>query len=318
MDGDFDTFNKQIKLMIDNLEKLPKLNDVNLIFEGGSLNGYYLFGVALFLKELERRGAIRVNKISATSIGAYIAFHYLNDTLSDAYKHTLNAKQSFIERLNMSYFKEAVAADVSGINVKTLNDRLFITYYNVVPERKRVIQSNFTDTSDLYDALCASAYLPILMDGDTTYKCKKGNRRCIDGGLPYLFDDDNENTLYVKLSGWNKLGNMFNHRGEKNGRGRVCEGIVSAYNFFLYGEPGSDMCSWVSNWTTFDRVVYSIKHAFCLIVSLIVYGVVLGYHWFITNNQSVLNDLLDNDDDLTIIFVKIRDTFNDLLIAVIT
>jgi len=316
---DVETFNKQIGLMIDNLEKPPKLGDVNLVFEGGSLNGYYLYGVALFLKELERRGAMRVMRVSGTSIGAYVAFHYLNDTLSAAYSHSLYAKQSFIERLNLSYFKEAVAVDVSGVDVSLLNTRLFISYYDVFPERKRVVQSEYADVSDLRDALCASAYLPVLMDGEMTYSRNGGRRQCIDGGLPYLFEDK---TLYVKLSGWNKIGNMFNHRGEKNGRGRVCEGIVSAYNFFLYGETGNDMCSWLHNWSASEHILYGMKHVFCLIVSLIVCGIVLGWKWFLSNNpgyDAIVGGLM-SDTDISIlmaIWQKISDALKDLIIVVV-
>ena len=314
---DADIFSKQISMMIDNLEKQPKLGDVNLVFEGGSLNGYYLFGVAMFLKELERRGAMRVTKVSGTSIGAYIGFHYLNDTLCGAYKHTIHAKKSFVERLNMSYFKEAVAADVSGVAVDKLNGRLFVTYYEVSPERRRVVQSDFADVSDLRNALCASAYLPVIMDGGMTYMCKQQR---IDGGLPYLFDD-NSKTLYVKLSGWNKIGNMFSHRGEKNGRGRVCEGIVSAYNFFLYGEAGSDMCSWVANWGTFDHILYRLKHIICLMVSLIVCGIVMGWQWFLSNNpgyDAIVDGLL-SDADLSILMAvwqQIKDTLKDILVVI--
>lgn len=316
---DIDIFKKQIGIMIDNLENLPKLGDVNLIFEGGSLNGYYLFGVAMFLKELEKRGVIKVMRVSGTSIGAYIAFHYLNDSLSSAYGHSLYAKKSFMERLNLSYFKDAIAMDVSGVDVKPFNRRLFVTYYDVVPERKRVIQSDFADVSDLRDALCATAYLPVLMDGNMTYLTDGGKRQCIDGGLPYMFEEENQKTLYVKLSSWNKLGTMFNHRGEKNGRGRVCEGIVSAYNFFLYGETGSDMCSWVHNWSTNDRIVYGLKEVFCLFVSLIVCGIAMGWGWFTSNNpgyDEIVYGLL-SDSDISILMAmwqKIADTLKDLII----
>jgi len=316
--SDVDVFKKQIGLMIDNLEKPPSLGDVNLVFEGGSLNGYYLLGVAMFLKELERRGAMRVMKVSGTSIGAYVAFHYLNNTLSTAYSHSLYAKQSFIERLNLSYFKEAVALDVSGVDLDTLNGRLFVTYYEVIPERKRVVQSKYADVSDLRDALCSTAYLPVLMDGGMTFS-RRGGRQCIDGGLPFLFD---EKTLYVKLSGWNKLGNMFSHRGEKNGRGRVCEGIVSTYNFFLYGETGSDMCSWLSNWSVSDRIVYGLKEVFFLIVSLIICASVVGWKWVLFNNpgyDAIVEGLL-SDGDISILFAmwqKIADTLKDLLVIII-
>lgn len=317
--SEVDVFNKQIGLMIDNLEKLPALGDVNLVFEGGSLNGYYLLGVAMFLKELERRGAMRVMKVSGTSIGAYVAFHYLNDTLSTAYSHSLYAKQSFIERLNLSYYKEAVSSDVSGVNLDTLNGRLFVTYYEVIPERKRVVQSEYADVSKLRDALCATAYLPVLMDGGMTYSCDGGRRQRIDGGLPFLFEDK---TLYVKLSGLNKLGNMFSHRGEKNGRGRVCEGIVSAYNFFLYGETGSDMCSWLHNWSVSDRIVYGMKEVFFLIVSLVICVIVMGWRWFLSNNpgyDAIVCGLM-SDADISILMTvwkKIEDTLKDLIIVVV-
>jgi hypothetical protein len=318
IDNDIDIFNKQINIMIDNLEVLPKLGDVNLVFEGGSLNGYYLIGVAMFLKELERRGVMRVAKVSGTSVGAYIGFHYLNDSLSVSYTHSLNAKPSVLERLNLSYYKEAVVCDVSGVKPSEFNGRLFITYYEVIPERKRVIQSEYADVSDLCDALCATAYLPVLMDGGMTFS-RRGGRECIDGGLPFLFEDK---TLYVKLSGWNKLGNMFSHRGEKNGRGRVCEGIVSAYNFFLYDETGSDMCSWVANWSTTDRIVYGLKEVFCLFVSLIVCVVALGWKWFRENNpcyDAIVDGFLSEGDIsiLMAVWQKIVDTIKDVIIAVI-
>jgi hypothetical protein len=318
--NDIDIFKKQINIMIDNLETLPKLGDVNLVFEGGSLNGYYLIGVAMFLKELERRGVMRVSKVSGTSVGAYIGFHYLNDTLHASYTHSLNVKQYLLERLNLSYYKEAVTRDVSGINPSALNGRLFITYYDVIPERKRVVQSEYDDVSDLRDSLCATSYLPFLMDGRMTYS--HHGQESIDGGLPYLFDDANEKTMYVKLSGWNKLGNMFSHRGEKNGRGRVCEGIVSAYNFFLYGETGSDMCSWINNWSLCDRVVYGLKEVFCLIVSLIICVIVVGWKWFLLNNPGydAIVERLMSDADISILIAirqKIADTLKDLIVILV-
>jgi hypothetical protein len=307
-----ETFAKQIELMVDNLEKLPRLGDINLVFEGGSLNGYYLIGVAMFLKELERRGAMRVSKVSGTSIGAYIAFHYLNDTLTAAYSHSLYAKQSFIERLNLSYFKDAVSVDTSGVSLSKFNNRLFVTYYE---DLSRVVQSKYADVSDLCDALCSSAYLPILMDGGITYK----NTGRMDGGLPFVFSGNNERTLYVKLSGWNKIGSMFNHRGEKNGRGRVCEGIVSSYNFFLYG---SDMCSWVDDWTLAEHFLYKLKHFVCLAIVFIVSLVGAFGKWFIKNNpgyDAIVGNILHKSDlsILMALWQQMIDVMKDMLVLLV-
>jgi len=139
--------------------------------------------------------------------------------------------------------------------------------------------------------------------------------------MPYLFCGENEKTLYVKLSGWDKLGKMFSHRGEKNARGRVCEGIVTAYNFFLYGETSSDMCSWVENWGTLDRLLYYFKHLFCLILSLVICSIALGWRWFVSNNpgyDAIIYGLL-NDADLSILKAvgqQIKDALKDILIVI--
>lgn len=308
---DVETFTKQIELMVENLEKLPQLGDINLVFEGGSFNGYYLIGVAMFLKEMERKGALRVAKVSGTSIGAYVAFHYLNDSLHQAYSRNLYAKQLFAERVNLSYFKDVVVLDTSGVSVDNFNDRLFITYYE---DAKRVVQSKYADIGDLRDALCSSAYLPILMDGGMTYK----NTGRMDGGLPFIFSG-NERTLYVKLSGWNKIGKMFNHRGEKNGKGRVCEGIVSAYNFFLCR---SDMCSWVGDWTLVEHILYKLKHLFCVVVVFVVFiSSALG-KWLIKNNpgyDAIVEHLL-HEHDLSILkamWQQIVDVMKDMLVFLV-
>lgn len=264
--NDTEIFVKQVNMMIDNLEKLPQLGDVNLVFEGGSLNGFYLLGVALFLKELERRGLMRVVKISGTSIGAYVGFHYLNDTLMTAYKRGMNAKHMFKERLNMSSFKNTLTYDMSGVDIGRINSKLFVTYYDVYPERKRRIQCDFADVDDLYDAILSSAYLPVLMDGGNSYYVNRKHTYRIDGGIPHIFDlEVGVKTLYVKLSQLGKIRNMFMFRGEKSGRCRVCEGILSSYKFFLYGETGSDMCSWVGNWSTIDWIELYVKQVTCTI-----------------------------------------------------
>jgi hypothetical protein len=137
----------------------------------------------------------------------------------------------------------------------------------------------------------------------------------MDGGLPFIFGG-NERTLYVKLSGWNKLGNMFNHRGEKNGRGRVCEGIVSAYNFFL---GGSDMCSWIDDWSMNEHFLYKLKHLFCIILVFIVCIVLAIGKWFIKNNpgyDAIFNNML-HENDLSILkamWHQMTDILKDIIV----
>jgi hypothetical protein len=310
------TFEEQISLMIDNLERLKTLGQVNLVFEGGSLNGYYLLGVAMFLKEMERRKLITVNKVSGTSIGAYIAFHYLNNTLNRVYEHGIKAKEIFKERVNLSYFKDILLEDLSGCDVNKLNNRLFVSYYDIMPNIKRNIQSEFNNVNELYDAIISSAYLPFLIDGGVYYETKTRDAKCIDGGLPYIFENEHDvKILYVKLSGWNKIGNMFTHRGEKDGRGRVCEGIISTYNFFLYGENGSDMCSWLYNWTSMDHILYKLKHFVCIVLVCLI--VIISKTSSNINYEKYLN--LDEETSrlLMCLLQKILDGFKDIIVSIV-
>lgn len=322
-------FKKQIDQMINNLENLHKIGNVNLVFEGGSLNGYYLLGVAMFLKELENRQIITVNKVSGTSIGAYVAFHYLNNTLDIIYNHGTKAKEIFKDRLNMSYFKEILDNDLSGCNINNLNNRLFITYYNVLPNQTREIQSIYKSNTELYDVLLASAYIPFFIDGGMYYKMNSRNVSCIDGGTPFIFEKEKDvKILYVKLTSINKLINMISHRGEKDGRGRVCEGIVSAYNFFLYGETGSDMCSWISNWNNYDYIIYKLKYIFCILIMWIICFLILIIKITRDKNTFVSHiikkcDIIGNCDIesrsiLNCLWGKIIDTVKDIIINIIT
>ena len=58
-----------------NKEKLPSA-PINLIFDSGALNGLFGIGVALYIKELEQNGIVKINKISGCSIGSLTALVY--------------------------------------------------------------------------------------------------------------------------------------------------------------------------------------------------------------------------------------------------
>jgi predicted acylesterase/phospholipase RssA len=56
-----------------------------LILDGGAFNGSYLIGALLFLKEMEKRNYICVDKISGCSVGSAIGLLYFLDKLDLCY-----------------------------------------------------------------------------------------------------------------------------------------------------------------------------------------------------------------------------------------
>jgi len=75
--------NQYITRLVDNLpddfkERKTPLR-IDLVLDGGLFNGSYLIGALQFLKELERRKYIRVDRISGASIGSIVGLAYLSD-----------------------------------------------------------------------------------------------------------------------------------------------------------------------------------------------------------------------------------------------
>ena len=77
--------NEYVIKLIDNLpddlknSKAPLRLD--LILDGGIFNGSYLVGALYFLKEMEKRNYVTVERISGCSIGSIVAFLYFIDAL---------------------------------------------------------------------------------------------------------------------------------------------------------------------------------------------------------------------------------------------
>jgi predicted acylesterase/phospholipase RssA len=51
------------------------------VLDGGVFNGSYHVGALYFLKEMERRNYIKINRISGCSVGSIVAFLYYIDSL---------------------------------------------------------------------------------------------------------------------------------------------------------------------------------------------------------------------------------------------
>ena len=62
------------------LQNIPKQNvpyKLDIVFEGGSFNGLYGMGVLLFVKQMEKKGYVKIDRFSGASVGALGCFKYI-------------------------------------------------------------------------------------------------------------------------------------------------------------------------------------------------------------------------------------------------
>jgi predicted acylesterase/phospholipase RssA len=77
--------NSYVTKLIENLpdeftkKKEPLILD--LVLDGGVFNGNYLVGALYFLKEMEKKGYIKVDRISGSSVGSFVGLLYFLDEL---------------------------------------------------------------------------------------------------------------------------------------------------------------------------------------------------------------------------------------------
>ena len=67
--------------LIENLPIKDKCISIDLVLDGGLFNGSYLLGGLLFLKEMEKRGMVKIKRISGCSIGSLVGFLFMIDKL---------------------------------------------------------------------------------------------------------------------------------------------------------------------------------------------------------------------------------------------
>ena len=72
---------KLIENLPDEITKKKKPLVLDLVLDGGAFNGNYLVGALYFLKEMEKRGFVRVDRISGCSIGSFVGLLYFLDEL---------------------------------------------------------------------------------------------------------------------------------------------------------------------------------------------------------------------------------------------
>ena len=121
-----------INNLIENLDKSKQLK-IDLVLDSGGFKGVYLYGALLYLKELEKKKYIIIDRISGSSIGAILGTFYILDKLDLFYKNYIKIRSKFKEDLNLNYINTVISNIIDNCDeddYKLFNNRLFINYYS--------------------------------------------------------------------------------------------------------------------------------------------------------------------------------------------
>jgi hypothetical protein len=267
-----------IKLMDnlpDNITKVKEPMTIDLILDGGMFNGSYLIGALYFLKEMENKKYIKINRISGCSIGSVAAFLYyidgldlisiLYETINVNFKKTHNLHS--IKKLKQ-YLNKSIPPNICEL----VNNKLYISYNNI-KQGTKIIKSTYKNTDDIINTIIKSCYIPFLIDGNVLYENKY-----IDGINPYMFKvEPNIKILYLDLFGYDKIGDIINVKNEKTNFHRILSGLLDIHLFFIK-QSNTQLCSYVNEWSIINNGFYYLKHIIERICIYIIYVIMVIPH----------------------------------------
>jgi len=263
---------KLIDNLPDDIKNVKEPSAIDLVLDGGVFNGSYLVGALYFLKEMEKRKYIKIERISGCSIGSVVAFLYFIDRLdlmSDLYE---NVNKDFKKTYKLQIVKDLKIHLGKHIPVdicKKVNKKLFISYNNVL-KRKKVVKSTYKNVDDIINSIIHSCFLPFIIDGTLLHKNKY-----IDGLNPYIFDKEkNKQILHLDLYGYDKLGYLLNVKNEKTNFHRILSGLLDIHSFFIK-KSNTSMCSYVKNWRSLDICFNKFKTLVEMFIIYLVYIIII-------------------------------------------
>jgi hypothetical protein len=264
--------NKINDIFINNLpDNLKDVNNpivIDLVLDGGMFNGSYLLGALYFFKDMEKRNYLKISRISGCSIGSLLGFLYLTDNLDLANSLYDIFSQYFKEKYNFEIYKKLYLylQDKIPLDVcEKVNKKLFINYYNIKKCNKK-IKFKFKNETEIIDTIIRSSFFPYIIDGNLTYK-----EKYFDGFNPYIFKKrSNRKIIFLDLSSIDKLHYALNIKNEKNNFHRILSGLVDVNTFYIK-QTETTMCSYVNDWSYFNKIRFFIRQILEKIVYYIIY-----------------------------------------------
>lgn len=281
-----DYVNKLIENLPTDIQNVNKPIKIDLVLDGGFFNGSYLVGALYFLKEMEKRKHIKIERISGCSIGSFVAFLYFIDELDLMNELYGTVKTNFKKYYNLiiikhikKYFKNKIPTDICS----KVNNKLFISYNNV-KKIKKTVKSKYKNEDDIINTIIKSCYVPYLVDGNCLY-----NNKYIDGVNPYIFKPEkNRKVLYLDLFGYDKIFNLLNIKNEETNYHRVLSGLIDIHNFFIK-KSSTQMCSYVNDWNYCNIFINNIKLLIeKIIIYLMYFFILIQENIIIKNTDSIL------------------------------
>lgn len=246
-----------VNKLIENLPNESKqLQCLDVVLDGGAFNGSYLVGALYFLKEMERRKYVKIERISGCSIGSLCALLYLIDAL-DAMPALYEIIQTdFHKHLSLhqiTLLKSHLQDKLPDNICEMLNGRLFVCYNNIATHKK-VIKSTYKNVDDVIESIIKSCYVPFLIDNKLAYK-----KKYIDGFNAYIFKSEStKKILHMELFGCDKIMNALNIKNEKSNFHRILSGMLDIHSFYIK-KSNTSMCSYVDNWNIINKCHYNTK-----------------------------------------------------------
>lgn len=252
-----DTVNKYTNNLIDNMPiEITKPIKIDLVLDGGMFNGSYLVGALYFIKEMERRKYIKIDRISGCSVGSIVGLLYYIDSLDIMHELYNIIQQEFKSTHTLSTIKSLkkyLHTRIPNNICSIINKKLYICYNDII-NQKKIIKSTYTSIDDILDTIIKSCYVPLLIDTKLLYKHKY-----IDGINAYIFNRvKHKKILHMELLSYDKFINSVNIKNENTNIHRILYGLLDIYTFFIK-KSSTHMCSYVENWSIINNINYKIK-----------------------------------------------------------
>ena len=262
---------KLIENLPDDLKNSKTPLRLDLVLDGGMFNGSYLVGALYFLKEMEKRNYIIIERISGCSIGSAVAILYFIDALdmmSPLYDIVKKEFQNGYKLPTIKELKIHLKDKIPSNICEKVNGKLYICYNNI-KKGKKTIKSSYKDIDEIFNTIIKSCFIPYLIDGNFLY-----DNKYIDGMNPYIFNNESgKKILYLDLYGYDKIGNLLNVKNEKTNFHRILSGLLDIHNFYIK-QSNTQMCSYVNDWSVNNKTFNYIKTLFEKIIMNFIYLVI--------------------------------------------
>ena len=271
------------------IENIPRQSygEINVIMDGGAFSGSYILGALHYLKIMEKRKSIKIDKLSGTSIGSILCILYKMDQLeyaSNVYKYIRNYYKNNGNLFILSDVMKKIRINLMKRNFyKKCNNKVYITYYDI-ENNIHVVKKRYKNNKDLCDSIIRSSYIPWICGENIFYKNKY-----IDGLKPYMFD--NKKTLFINLSMDYKLINGFlNIKNEVNNVERVMNGILDIHSFFV-NKKSTNMCFYIDKMSYIQKILHTMRVS---MIYVLVSGFSISHYLNRTFSSYKINKMLNN------------------------